>query len=166
MTTESQNSKPAAQYYDKIGGWLILCAIGLALYPLQTAVSLYTEIIPVLSSENWTRLTVPGSDAYHPWWATLLVAELVGNICFFILSIFVVVFFIKRRKFVPKLVILFFLVNFIFVGIDYYFTQRILAKNDPLNMEPTINFVRTLAASFIWVTYFLFSKRVKKTFTR
>jgi len=24
--------------YDKIGGWLILCAVGLLLYPVQTAV--------------------------------------------------------------------------------------------------------------------------------
>ncbi len=152
--------------YDKIGGWLIICAIGLALYPLQTAVSLFAEIIPALSSENWIRVTVPGSDSYHPWWAPLLIAELVGNCCFLILSIVVLVFFFKLRKFVPALAIIFLLSNFIFVGVDYYFSQLILIKEDPLNMEPTINFVRTLVASLIWVSYFLFSKRVKRTFTR
>jgi hypothetical protein len=152
--------------YDKIGGWLIICAIGLSLYPVQTAVALLTEIMPVLSSESWTRLTDPGSDFYHPWWAPLLIAELVGSGCFLILSIIVMVSFFKLRKFVPKLAIIFLLSNFIFVGVDYYFTQLILAKNDPLNMGPTINFVRTLVASLIWVTYFLFSKRVKKTFTK
>ncbi|MBT8373183.1 MAG: DUF2569 domain-containing protein [Deltaproteobacteria bacterium] len=41
-----------------------------------------------------------------------------------------------------------------------------LATTDPANMGPIINFVRTLVASIIWITYFLFSKRVKRTFTR
>ena len=155
-----------SENYDKIGGWLIICAIGLALYPVQAAVSLFAEILPALSSKNWIRLTVPGSDYYHPWWAPLLIAELVGNGCFLVLSIFVLVFFLKLRKFVPRLAIIFLLSNFIFVGIDYYFTQRLLLVDDPLNMGPTINFVRTLVASLIWVTYFIFSKRVKRTFTR
>ncbi len=164
--TANQTSKSEPENYDKIGGWLIVCAIGLALYPVQTAVSLFAEIMPALSAENWIRLTVPGSDDYHPWWAPLLIAEIVGNVCFLILSIFVLVSFLKLRRFVPRLAIIFLLSNFLFVGIDYYFTELILAKEDPLNMGPTTNFVRTLVASLIWVTYFFFSKRVKRTFTR
>ena len=152
--------------YDKIGGWLIICAIGLALHPVERAVSLFAEIMPALSAENWIRLTVPGSDFYHPWWAPLLIAELVGNVCFLVLSIFVLVFFFKLRRFVPRLAIIFFLSNFIFVVVHYYFTERILIKDDPLNMGPTTNFVRTLVGSLIWITYFFFSKRVKRTFTR
>jgi len=152
--------------YDKIGGWLIICAIGLALYPLQAAISLSTEIIPALSSENWSRFTIPGSASYHPLWAPLLIAELIGNGCFLILSICVVVFFFKQCKFVPRLATIFFAANFIFVTLDGYFTQVILATTDPTNMGPIINFVRTLVASIIWITYFHFSQRVKRTFTR
>ncbi len=164
--TATQINNDGNEKHDKIGGWLIICAIGLALYPVQAAVSLTTEIIPALSSENWLRLTMPGSVSYHPLWAPLLITELVGNGCFLILSICVVVFFFKRRKFVARLTILFLTANFIFVSLDCYFTQVILAITDPLNMGPTINFVRTLVASTIWIVYFIFSKRVKKTFTR
>ncbi len=164
--TATQIKNDGNKEYDKIGGWLIICAIGLALYPVQAAVSLYTEIIPALSSENWLRLTIPGSVSYHPLWAPLLIAELVGNGCFLILSICVVVFFFKQRKFVPRLAIIFLAANFIFVSFDCYFTQVILAITDPVNMGPTINFVRTLVASTIWIVYFIFSKRVKMTFTR
>ncbi len=164
--TDTQSSNDVKKNYDKIGGWLIICAIGLTLYPVQTAVSLYTEILPALSSENWSRLTVPNSVSYHPLWAPLLITELVGNGCFLILSICLVVFFFMQRKFIPRLAVIFFASNFIFVGFDYYFTQVILSNADPANMGPTINFVRTLVASSIWITYFLFSKRVKRTFTR
>ena len=164
--TASQFNSEGIKKYDKIGGWLIIFAIGLALYPVQAAVSLYAEILPALSSENWLRLTIPGSVSYHPLWAPLLITELVGNGFFLILSIGLIVFFFKRRKFVARLAILFLAANFIFVSLDCYFTQVILAVADPLNMGPTINFVRTLVASTIWMVYFIFSKRVKKTFTR
>ncbi|CAB1059998.1 hypothetical protein D1BOALGB6SA_4763 [Olavius sp. associated proteobacterium Delta 1] len=164
--TAKQIINDGKKNYDKIGGWLIICAIGLTLYPVQAAVSLYTEIIPAWSSESWPQLTIPGSVSYHPFWAPLLIAELVGNGCFLILSICVVVFFFKQRKFVPRLAIIFLASNFIFVGLDCYFTQSILATTDPTNMGPIINFVRTLVASTIWITYFLFSQRVKRTFTR
>lgn len=164
--TVAQSSNDGLKNYDKIGGWLVICAIGLALYPVQAAVSLYTEIIPALSSENWSRLTIPSSVSYHPLWAPLLITELIGNGCFLILSTCVVVFFFKQRKFAPRLVIIFLASNFIFVGLDSYFTQVILETTDPMNMGPTINFVRTLVASIIWIPYFLFSQRVKRTFTR
>ena len=163
--TAKQIDNDNKKKYDQIGGWLIICAIGLALYPVQAVISLYAEVIPALSSENWSRITTPGSDSYHALWAPLLITELIGNGCFLILSTGVVVFFFKRRKFAPRLVIIFLASNFIFVGLDCYFTQVILAISDPVNMGPTINFVRTLVASTIWIAYFIFSKRVKRTFT-
>ena len=162
----SQISRDGNETYDRIGGWLIICAIGLALYPVTAAVSLFSEIMPAVSSESWLRLTTPGSVSYHPLWAPLLIMELIGNGIFLILSICVVVFFFQRRKFLPKLAIIFLTANFIFVSVDGYFTQVVLATTDPANMGPVINFVRTLVASIIWVAYFLFSKRVKRTFTR
>jgi hypothetical protein len=164
LMTNNLTSNADEETYAKIGGWLILCAIGLVLYPVQTAVSLYTEVIPALSAENWSRLTSPHSTAYHPLWAPLLIMEMVGNLCFLSLSVWVLVNFFKQRKFVPKLTISFLTANLIFVALDYYFIQRVLSLTNPGNMAPTINFVRTLVASIIWISYFLFSKRVKRTF--
>ncbi|UCD79147.1 MAG: DUF2569 domain-containing protein [Desulfobacterales bacterium] len=150
--------------YNKIGGWLILCAVGLLLYPVQTVVSLLTEIIPAFSQNNWFLLTSPDSVSYHPLWGPLLIMELVGNVCFLIFSIFVITFFFKRRKFVPQLAIVFLASNLLFVGFDYYLARNVLTETDPANWEAIANLVRTLVASIIWVLYFIFSKRVKKTF--
>ena len=164
--TAARTNRDGNEHYDRIGGWLIICAVALVLYPLQAAVSLFSEIIPALLSEKWLQLTTPSSSGYHRLWAPLLIAELIGNGCFLVLSTGVLVFFFKRRKFVPKLAILFLTANFIFVSLDGYFTQVVLATTDPANLGPVFNFVRTLVASLIWISYFLFSKRVKRTFTR
>jgi hypothetical protein len=161
-----QSSNNDLNKYDKIGGWLILCAVGLMLYPVQTAVSLFTDIIPALSANNWYILTSPDSVSYHPLWGPLLIMELVGNVGFLGFSIPVLLFFFTRRKFVPKLAVAFIASNLIFVGLDYYLARVILIRADPVNLESITNFIRTLVASIIWISYFLFSKRVKKTFTR
>ena len=152
--------------YQKIGGWLILCAIGLMLYPVQTMVFLITELIPALSPDNWSALTSPTSPYYHSFLAPLVIAELVGNICFFIFSICLVIFFFQRRKYAPKLIIFFLIGNLIFVGFDYLVTTFIIIRPSKINMDATINFVRTTAAGLIWVPYFLFSKRVARTFVK
>jgi Protein of unknown function (DUF2569) len=164
--TFAQSSIDDKKKYEKIGGWLILCAVGLLLYPMQTAVSLFTDIIPALSENNWFILTSPDSVAYHPLWGPLLIMELAGNVCFLGFSIAVISLFFTRRKFVPKLAVAFIAANLVFVGLDYYLTRVILVKSDPVNLESLANFIRTLVASIVWIPYFLFSKRVKKTFTR
>jgi len=152
--------------YQKIGGWLILCAIGLILYPVQTLVFLFTELIPALSPENWSALTSPASPYYHSFLAPLVIAELVGNICFFIFSICLVVLFFQQRKYAPKLIILFLAGNLIFVGFDYFVTTFIIIRSSSIDVDATINFVRTMVAGMVWIPYFIFSKRVGKTFVK
>lgn len=152
--------------YQKIGGWLILCAIGLILYPVQTMVFLVTELIPALTPENWSALTLPASPHYHSFLAPLVIAELVGNICFLIFSICLVVFFFQQRKYTPKLMILFLAGNLVFVGFDYFVTTFIIIRPSSINMDAMINFVRTTVAGMVWIPYFFFSKRVGRTFVK
>ena len=164
--TDRKTRQKGENTYQKIGGWLILCAIGLILYPVQTMVFLVTELIPALSPENWSALTSPTSPYYHSFFAPLVIAELVGNICFFIFSICLVVFFFQQRKYAPKLIILFLTTNLIFVGFDYFVTTFIIIRSSSINMDATINFVRTMVAGMVWIPYFIFSKRVGRTFVK
>ena len=150
--------------YQKIGGWLILCAIGLILYPVQTLVFLITELIPALSPENWSAMTSPASPYYHSFLAPLVIAELVGGLCFLVFSILLVVVFFQQRRYAPKLIILFLAGNLIFVGFDYFVTTFIIIRSSSINVDATINFVRTTVAGMVWIPYFIFSKRVRRTF--
>ena len=59
-----------------IGGWLILPAIGLVLTPILLLVTLTRDLLPALQPEVWNALTEPGSQAYHPMWATVIIFEL------------------------------------------------------------------------------------------
>ena len=160
-----QPEPDAGKSYSKIGGWLILCGLGLVIYPLQTLYALATKLLPAVFSDNWAALTSPANPGYHTLWAPLVIAELVGSIGFFICSIFIVIFFFRRHHWVPKLVIFFMAANVIFVGADYYIINFFLVRTDSINVDATINFVRTIVAGAIWIPYFMFSRRVAKTFT-
>jgi hypothetical protein len=163
---DRQPTKEIAKSGSKIGGWLILCAVGLVLYPVQSLYALITELIPVLFSDNWAALTSPTNPGYHSLWAPLVIAELVGSIGFFIYSIVIVIFFFGRHHRAPRLIIVFMIANMIFVGADYFIVNFFLIHTDSVNVDATINFVRTTVAGTIWVPYFMFSKRVAKTFTK
>ena len=151
---------------SKIGGWLILCAVGLVLYPVQSLYSLVTRLIPAIFSDNWAALTSPTNPGYHSLWAPMVVAELTGSIGFFVLSIVIVILFFRRHRWIPGLVIFFMAANILFVGADYFIINFFLVRANSVNVDATINFVRTVVAGAIWIPYFMFSKRVAKTFTK
>lgn len=161
--TKKREDKSSSQH-KKIGGWLILVAIGLVLTPLRFLVVVVNDLLPVFSGETWSILTTPGTEAYHPFSATLLIFELIGNIAFVVFAIVVAIFFFKRRKIVPKLMIAFLFSNLAFVVIDYFVADSIpfiASQNDPESLRELI---RVLIGCLIWVPYFLVSKRVKGTF--
>ncbi len=150
--------------YDKIGGWLILVAIGLIFTPLRLLVVLFKDLLPVISGDTWSRLTTPGTTAYHPLWAPLLLFETIGNCVFIVFPIIITVFFFQRRRFVPTLIIVLLLTNLVFVAADYFAASLIPLIDVQEDMGSLVELARVVIACAIWVPYFLISKRVKGTF--
>jgi hypothetical protein len=159
-----KNGDAAQKQYDKIGGWLILVAIGLILAPIRLLVVLFKDLLPALSADTWSRLTTPGTEAYHPLWAPLLFFEIIGNCLFIVSPIIVAVFFFQKRRFVPRLIIVLLLANLVFVAIDYFAADLIPFVAAQEDMGSLVELIRVLIACAIWVPYFLVSKRVKGTF--
>jgi hypothetical protein len=154
----------AKKQYDKIGGWLILVAIGLIFTPLRLLVVLFKDLLPALSGETWSRLTTPGTAAYHPLWAPLLFFEVIGNCLFIVAPIIVAIFFFQKRRFVPRLIIILLLANLVFVAIDYFAADLIPFVAAQEDIGSLIELIRVFIVCAIWVPYFLVSKRVKGTF--
>lgn len=148
----------------RLGGWLILIGAGLILLSLRIALFLIEDMAPVFTNEVWTALTMPGSPAYHPLNAPVLIFELVGNMGLLVCSLVVVAtFFIKHRRF-PFLVVVFLLAALIFYVVDYVATERLLAAQNMPSGGPIWDLVGAAVLCTILVPYFLRSQRVKNTF--
>ena len=152
------------QQHEKIGGWLILLAIGLILAPLRVLVFLGKDFVPIFTTKTWSVLTTPGTGAYHPLWAPILMFEGVGNTALIVFSVIVAIYFFQKRRIVPKLMIALLLANVFFVGTDYFVANLIPAVGSQKDVESMGEFARVVIACVIWVPYFLVSKRVKATF--
>lgn len=152
--------------YDKLGGWLIIAAIGFILAPLRILLFTLKDIFPVFAPQTWSVLTTPTSEAYHPLWAPVLIGELVGNLFFVCLGIVLVVLFFQKRKIFPKLAIFYLLANLAFVVGDTLVAAQIPAVAQQDNTSTVKEIVRGVVGAAIWIPYFLISKRVKGTFVR
>jgi len=137
--------------YTRIGGWLILVAIGLVLSPVSILLFISSDILPAFSA-------VPLSEVSNEF-RFYLYLDLALNLSLFVYIIFVIVLFFKRRTVTPKLVISLYILNLLFILAD-----RLVFKS--INESQwTFGIISGVASSLIWIPYFLISKRVKATFT-
>lgn len=147
-----------------IGGWLYLVILGLVISPVRIAYYLISTYWPIFRDGAWAELTTVGTAAYHPFWAPLLIFEIVGNLVSIALAIVTLVFLLKRSKYTPRLAITLYAWIAIFVIIDFFAANLIPALAAHPNSENTKELLRAIIYAGIWIPYFLVSKRVKATF--
>ncbi|WGK66306.1 DUF3857 domain-containing protein [Croceiramulus getboli] len=158
-------SKTNEKFTRKIGGWLILVAIGLTLTPLILLFEL------VFTSEYFEPST--WSAVFHPannkvGMGIVMLFELIYNTLFFVYSILIVILFYQRRTSAPKLIVIFYAVSTIFVILD---TVILLSLYPDLytgaeRQDSYIDMIKMIIRSAIWIPYFLLSSRVAETFTK
>jgi len=156
--------QPENWKYSRIGGWLVLVAIGLCLSLLLHTGFIFTGLLTFLTSRTWPILTTPGASSYHPLWAPLIIFEwMMNSFCITIEAMLLDLLF-KRLRFFPKAMIAYLFIAFALVSVDYVLSRKIPFLAMQNDSAKRISFVRTGVVCAIWVPYFLRSKRVKGTF--
>ena len=150
----------------KIGGWLILFAIGVIITPFRLGYQVYTLFQTVLEPGLWENLTTKGSESYHALWAPLLLGEVIGNTLFTIVSLVLVFLFFARKKIVPVYTAVYLLTNAVFVALDFFLADLIPLVKEQQDPAALTELIRVIVVCAIWVPYFMISKRVKATFVK
>ena len=136
--------------YKKIGGWLILVAIGLVLSSISVLLYLISDVLPAFSAVPSSQLS--GELRIY------LFLDLVLNISLLVYIVYVIVMFFKRSTAIAKLVISLYILNFAFIIMDRFVFKSISES------QWTFVIIHSVVSSLIWIPYFLISKRVKGTF--
>jgi len=118
-----------------IGGWLILPIIGLFVS------------IPILLYDIISTLSLYEMDS-------LLGFSLFIDGAFIVFIIITLIAMFNKKKYLPKLMISFYLANFIL--------QLVLS----MITEEYDSFLQSLISAAIWIPYFVKSQRVKNTFVK
>ncbi|MEA1994815.1 MAG: DUF2569 domain-containing protein [Campylobacterota bacterium] len=166
LDTRPKENTLVEKSYEGIGGWLILPIIGLIITPIRVTLLMFKDLAPIFTEGYWNVLTTPGSEAYHPLWASLIIFESVGNIVFIIFPIVLLVFLFRKSKLLPKLMISCLVLNLLFVASDFFLSDLIPAIAEQNDSGSIKELARTVILAVIWIPYFLVSKRVKQTFVK
>ncbi len=151
---------------EGIGGWLYLVAIGIVISPFKIIVMIFPTYYNLFRDGSWKVLTTPGSEAYNPLWAPVLIAELSVNIALVALWIYIACIFFTRKKVFPKWYIGMLIFSVAFIIMDSYALKLVLPNEPVFDPQTLKEFMRGVVAVLIWVPYTLKSKRVKLTFVR
>ena len=151
----------------KIRGFLVVIAIGLIISLLKNLESFGWWLVPFRNQQIWERLTTGGSAAYHPYWRPVLLFELVSSSAIVAINLIAILFFFRKHRFFPKIVVIGVPVIFILILFGYYLDGLVpaIAASADYGKQKHALIVRFIALH-IWIPYFIVSDRVKKTFVR
>jgi hypothetical protein len=151
---------------EGIGGWLIFVVIGLVVSPFRVIYFMTQNHWPIFRDGAWQQLTTPGTEIYHPFWAPLIVFEVLGNFVVIAMALITLAFLVRRSRRTPSLAIAWFGWMAALVVIDYFAADLIPAVAAQPDPGSTKELIRSLFAAAVWIPYFLVSKRVKATFVK
>jgi hypothetical protein len=146
-----------------IGGWLWLPALGLIATPFKVG-KVLLESAPAMTVEGWTLLSQPGSPAYHPLLAPVLLFELALNLTIAIGAVLTLWLMVKRRSSLPRVYIGLWLLMFTALMCDAVAYNTIPSLQGQWTDKEIAESVRSAVFGAIWITYFLRSDRVRRTF--
>jgi len=154
---------PAA---PKIGGFLIVVAVGLVVSFMGNLGHLASALIP-LRGETWERLTTPGFSSYHPYWKSLLLFGVISTAVFLVLNVVVLVLFFRKHRSFPTFVVVLIPVIFVSMLAGYYLEGLVPAiAESQAYARQGHDLILKFIALHIWIPYFVVSDRVKRTFIR
>ncbi|MEJ2691743.1 MAG: DUF3857 domain-containing protein [Candidatus Thiodiazotropha sp.] len=143
-----------------LSGWLILSGIALFLFPFTVAWS-SKDLMYLFSAVQWSALTEDISIGL----LVVIIFEVILNIVMILVSFFLIVMFVTKRRGFPKRFILFCLFVVVVHGADLLAMWLLTVPGIEVGMENFREFVRIVVVSFIQGSYFYRSQRVKATFT-
>jgi hypothetical protein len=148
-----------------LSGWLILVAIGIVLTPIRIVALVLPMYADIFTDGTWDVLTTLGSDVYSPFWAPILIAEVVINIGVMGLWLYIAFIFFSKKVIFPKVYIGALLFSIAFITIDAFAMTLVLPDEPIFDPETMKELFRSLISAIIWIPYMFKSKRVKATFT-
>ncbi|MES2820995.1 MAG: DUF2569 domain-containing protein [Pseudomonadota bacterium] len=147
-----------------LGGWLILVGIGVVVSPFRLAYAYGPLYYSIFTDGTFQVLTNSASEAYHPLWGPLLVAEALYNSLIVLASVYLIYLFFSKHYLFPRLYITIVGVSLVFIPLDAWLGSFVITDEPMFDPATAQEFFRTLISGVIWIPYMLLSKRVKATF--
>ncbi|MES2825686.1 MAG: DUF2569 domain-containing protein [Pseudomonadota bacterium] len=166
MTLEVNQEEAKVVVPRKIGGWLIVVALGVFIAPVRILYYILTVFPQVFSKNTWSSLSDPASELYSPLWAPFLIGECAFNIILFVASLFMVAALIGKKSAFPKIYASLAIASAIFILTDSYLMTLLMPDTPLFDTDAAKELARALVSCLIWTPYLFVSQRSKETFIK
>ncbi len=151
-----------------IGGWLLIPIVTLFV-SIYAAVGSFQEIGTILGPNLWTAFKTPGTVFYHSPWVPVIVVGALIQVSIVIIAVIAMTAIFRKKKSVPRIMILLYVLGTCLVIVDMFLTYSFLASISPqlsnqVAPESLKKMAGVIVSAIIWMPYFLKSKRVMNTF--
>lgn len=150
---------------EGLRGWLILVGVGFCLAPFRILKTII-EGAKAFEADTWVVLTTPGTSAYHPLWAPVIIGETILNVLLLAVALLAIYLFFKKRRAFPHVAIGFLAAGLSVVILDLVVLQAIPAARAQIGVSEIGEVAKAGLGAAIWIPYFIRSKRVHATFAR
>jgi hypothetical protein len=161
---DAEAAKPYDEKYDGLRGWLILVALGIVVTPMLQFKHLVVSIRSLFFDGTWQIMTTPGTQAYEPYWAPILLTEVGFSLVSALASAVMIYLFFKKKSSFPKWFIWTRVAMLVYLLADTTIVHLLRPDLSVLDPETSKDFGRAAFAVCVWVPYMIFSKRVQSTF--
>ncbi|MCR4348160.1 MAG: DUF2569 domain-containing protein [Sulfuricaulis sp.] len=151
---------------EGLGGLLVLVGLGIILSPILVIAQTFPIYSEMFSNGSWEVLTTPGTEAYNPLWAPILICEITINIALVFAWLFIAFLFFSKKKIFPRWYVGILLFTLVFLLVDAFSIKLVLPNEPVFDPGTSTNIIRSVVVTLIWVPYIFMSKRVKATFVK
>ena len=151
---------------EGLSGLLVLVGLGIILSPILVIAQTFPVYSEIFSNGSWEVLTTPGTKAYNPLWAPILICEITINIALVFAWLFIAFLFFSKKKIFPRWYVGILLFTLVFLLVDAFSIKLVLPNEPVFDPDTSKNIIRSVVVTLIWVPYIFMSKRVKATFVK
>lgn len=149
---------------EGLGGWLVLVGIGLVIRPILQIVGINQGLRGYFNQAVWDVITSPTSEVYQPHYALAASIELTLSLVLLYWSLILLIQFFRRSYLFPRTIQWFLGFQLVAAAIMVW-TSSLITSAEPEQITATAQALgQSVGAALIWIPYFQFSRRVKRTF--
>lgn len=145
-------------------GLLLLVGLGIVISPIRIISGFISTYPPIFTDGTWDSITSMNSLKYDPYWGTLITVEIIANLVFIFLTLFLTILFFKKKATFPKW---YFISAFAFLSFtltDSYVVSWIYPATEFISDDLIRNVGSSIVSLLLWVPYLFKSERANNTF--
>lgn len=131
---------------------------------MMTIISAIQDVLPFSFNKTWVQISSLQSDKYNPQWMNFVTLKFAFVIVFIIISLILMVHFFKQSKRFPVILVIYFMIRILLMVIVFYFQTIVIGPATPTLPEITLETIRSLGVTALWIPYILLSKKAREIF--